>query len=290
MGSSSWTSTAFESYTKTKGCSVTRSTTGSIEVCTDGLQIQDMFREKHINASLNPYNVIRECKDSNEHPNTIPIVIALDTTGSLGVAGIEVAKKINTIIEDLYKRYNDVELLIMGIGDLAYDEAPIQIGQFESDIRIAEQIDKIYMERGGGGNGFESYTAAWYMGARHMNLDCWKRNKKGIIITTGDEPLNPYLPKHELNKVTGDSNEADIETSLLYKEIMPKFDVFHISIDDKHTSFRYYKQSIEQSFGVLLKDRSIISTIDELGGNIVRCIDDALQEVNTDSNNSTIKW
>lgn len=84
--------------------------------------------------------------------------------------------------------------MIMGIGDLAYDGCPIQVSQFESDIRIAEQLDKIYFEFGGGGNSFESYTAAWYFGSRHTKLDCLNRGKKGIIITMGDEQLNPYLP------------------------------------------------------------------------------------------------
>ena len=65
----------------------------------------------------------------------------------------------------------------MGIGDLAYDYAPIQASQFESDIRIAEQLDKIYFEGGGGGNNFESYTAAWYFGVHNCKLDCWNRGE-----------------------------------------------------------------------------------------------------------------
>ena len=65
----------------------------------------------------------------------------------------------------LYEDITDVEFMIMGIGDLAYDNSPIQISQFESDIRIAEQLDKLWFENGGGGNDYESYTAAWYMGS-----------------------------------------------------------------------------------------------------------------------------
>lgn len=34
------------------------------------------------------------------------------------------------------------------------------MSQFESDVRIAEVLDKIYMEHGGRGNAYESYTAA----------------------------------------------------------------------------------------------------------------------------------
>lgn len=48
---------------------------------------------------------------------------------------------------------------------------------------LPEQLDKVYFEYGGGGNGFESYSAAWYFGTHHTKLDCWNRGKRGIIIT-----------------------------------------------------------------------------------------------------------
>ena len=44
---------------------------------------------------------------------------------------------------ELYKSVKDVEFCIMAIGDLSYDNAPIQMGQFESDIRITEQLEKV---------------------------------------------------------------------------------------------------------------------------------------------------
>ena len=96
----------------------------------------------------------------------------------MGQTAVEIAKRLNEIMTKLYGQIKDVEFMIMGIGDLAYDTYPIQASQFESDIRIAEQLDKIYFEFGGGGNWFESYTAAWYFGSRHTKLDCWNRAKK----------------------------------------------------------------------------------------------------------------
>ena len=280
MGSGSWSATNYVSYnTSVRG--VTTSTTGAAIL--DGLSYQDVFKNKKTDPMLNPKNVMRECRDSNEHPNTIPVIIACDLTGSMTHVGMEVASKIGVIVQDLFDRYDDVQICIMGIGDIYCDSDPIQIGQFESDIRIAEQLDKLYFERGGGGNGYESYTAAWYYGARHCDLDCWKRGKKGIIITTGDEPLNPYLNKNDLEKVSGDGLEADIETKPLYDEVSEKFDVYHIAIDSPGTSYRYYKNSIKNTFGVILpKGHLKIATLDSLAKDIVDCIDDAL------SNNSYI--
>lgn len=170
MGSGTWNTMAYTSYSKSVGRSVLDD--GTLHA---NYTAQDLFKSKRIQPELNPYKVVRQCCDSDEHPNTVPVILALDVTGSMGSAAAEVAKKLNEVMTKLYENVTDVEFLVMGIGDLAYDDAPIQASQFESDIRIAEQLDKIYFEGGGGGNGFESYTAAWYFGLRHTNLDCWKR-------------------------------------------------------------------------------------------------------------------
>lgn len=255
MGSGSWTRDSFRNYSSTKKMSV-----GSDGSISGDYHAQDMFKQRRIAPELDPHNVMRECCDSEEHPNTRPVILALDVTGSMGGAAVEVAKKLNVVMTGLYEKVADVEFLIMGIGDLAYDDAPIQASQFESDIRIAEQLDKIYFEGGGGGNYYESYTAAWYFGVRHTKLDCWNRGKKGIIITMGDEPLNPYLPKNSLSDATGDNLQGDVETKDLYEEASRKFDIYHLAVNDSQTSFRYYESEIKESFGRLL-DKNHLRTV-----------------------------
>lgn len=231
---------------------------------------QDMFKQRMIAAELDPKNKMRECCDSEEHPNTIPVILGLDVTGSMGGAAVEVAKKLNVVMTKLYEKVADVEFMIMGIGDLAYDNAPIQASQFESDIRIAEQLDKIYFEGGGGGNSYESYTAAWYFGLQHTKLDCRNRGKKGIIITMGDEPLNPYLPKNPLSRATGDNLQGDIETKDLYEETIRKFDIYHLAVKDSQTSYRYYESGIKESFGKYLDENHLrIVSMDNIANAIV---------------------
>jgi len=164
MGGGTWTRDAFKSYTVT--ASVSKGIDCSFDALTDSVvtnaSAQQMFTQRTIAPELNPRGVMRECLDTTEHPETIPVILALDVTGSMGSAATEIAKKLNVIMTNLYDKVKDVEFLIMGIGDLAYDSAPIQASQFESDVRIAEQLDKIYFEGRGGGNSYESYTAAWY--------------------------------------------------------------------------------------------------------------------------------
>lgn len=291
MGSGSFTTTSFTTYSTSRG----RTVDAKGIVTSDNLQ--DFYRQTNIHKDLNPYKVVRECCDSEEHPNTIPVIIGLDVTGSMGRACIKTAQNLNTIITSLYDKFDDIEFMIMGIGDLAYDYAPIQASQFESDVRIAEHLDKVYMEHGGGGNGFESYTAAWYFGLHHTKLDCWKRGKKGIIITMGDEPLNPYLPKYPLEKITGDNLEADVETKDLYELTKEKFDIYHIAIDDFDDCYQVYKSRVDTSFGDLLKEDYKISTLDKLPSTIVKCIENSVNGYSTENsveatnnNSNLISW
>lgn len=275
MGSGAFTTSSFVNYSISKK----RAVDSSGVVVTDNLQ--DFYTQRSIHKDLNPYKIVRECCDSEEHPNTIPVIIGLDVTGSMGGACVKTAQNLNTIITSLYDEFEDVEFMIMGIGDLSYDHAPIQVSQFESDIRIAEHLDNVYMEHGGGGNGFESYTAAWYFGLYHTALDCWKRGKKGIIITMGDEPLNPYLPKEKLNKVLGDHVEADVETKDLYQLAKEKFDIYHIAINDRDDCYKRYKDRVDKSFSKVLGEDFKIATLDELPKTIVDCIKDSVGDVTT---------
>ena len=231
MGGGSWTASSFVSYSRSVGREIDIKS-GDIK---GSYSAQEMFKSHRLDETLNPYNVIRECCDSEEHPNTVPVILALDVTGSMGKSSVEVAKKLNVVMTELYDKVKDVEFMIMAIGDLAYDDSPIQASQFESDIRIAEQLDKVYFEAGGGGNSFESYTAAWYFGARHTKLDCWNRGKKGLIITIGDELINPYLPKVELSNILGDNLQDVINTKDLLNEVSKKYELYHLNVADTYS-------------------------------------------------------
>lgn len=238
-----------------------------------------VFTSRSIDESLDPKLFkIRECCNNDEHPNTIPIILGLDVTGSMGDACKETAEALGVIITNLYKKYKDVEFCVMGIGDLAYDRGPVQMSQFESDVRIAEALDKIWMEHGGGGNDYESYTVAWYMGLKRTMLDCWKQGRKGIIITMGDEPLNPYLPFRKLNAAVKATEQADIETKDLYTAVTEKFDVFHISVDDPADEYYNNASHIDSTFGKLLGHRHKVATLQTLSRAIEECISESIGE------------
>lgn len=289
MGSGSFSSSSYEHYSRSLGRDYD-SDSGRVSGQT--------FTAVHIDPSLDPKKFdIRECANSDEHPNTIPVILGLDVTGSMGEACSETAAALGVIITNLYKKIQDVEFCVMGIGDLAYDRAPVQMSQFESDIRIAEALDKIYMEHGGGGNRYESYTAAWYMGLRRTKLDCFDiQGRKGIIITMGDEPLNPYLPKDRLNSAVNATEEGDVDTRELYRLACEKFDIFHIAVDSPKDCYSSYRKDIESSFGQLLGSRFKVSTINNLASVIEECIIEAVNQSGLSSSkpqvneNGEISW
>lgn len=258
MGGGAWTTSAYSSYMKsTKKID----DVGSI----NSRSVNQFYTARSIDPDLDPKGVkFRECRDSEEHPNTIPVILGLDVTGSMGSACAAVARQLDKIITGLYKDVKDVEFMVMGIGDFAYDSAPLQVSQFESDVRICDQLGKIWFERGGGGNAFESYTAAWYFAQNHTQLDCWKRGKKGIIITMGDEPLNPYLPGRAFERIFGYSSQ-DVDTVDLYKQVTEKYDIYHIIITDPESCGWRYLEHDKQSWGEILDGQHLfVKKSDEL--------------------------
>ena len=294
MGSGTWTACAYDTYTKAtynvsaEAISATNFTT------------QNFYRSRSLADVLNAKGKIRECLDSDEHPNSYPIILALDVTGSMGSAATEAGKKLGEIMSSIYANdtITDPEFCVMAIGDLAYDYAPIQMSQFESDVRIAEQLDKVYFEGGGGGNSYESYTMAWYMGLRHAKLDCWERNAKGLIITLGDEQINPYLPKNGIQNYAGDTIQADIETNDLYKEVCEKYDVYHISVNDTRSSYRWNNQqdAVDKSWiNVIGEDHYRVSNLENLADTIISIITEhAVERVNNpfiiNTNEEEVSW
>lgn len=267
MGSGSWTTASYASTIRDMGFS---STSDILKSST-----QSFYKQREIAPELDPKGVVRECRDSEEHPNTIPVILALDVTGSMGTVAKACAAKLDDIMTSLYGEVKDVEFMMMGVGDLAFDNAPIQVSQFESDIRILDQTAKIWFEGGGGANEWESYTAAWWFGLNRCELDCWKRGKKGIIVTMGDELLNPYIPPKELNNKLGTKliENVNINSSKLYMTASSKFDIYHIGIlDSDALNYKRREEKIDKSWRDVLGQNYFKCKCEELPDVIARII------------------
>ena len=269
MGSGAWSSNVYRNTVSSMGF---KSSTAIM----DG-SIGQSFSATELNPLLNPYGVIRECLDTEEHPETIPVMLCMDCTGSMGQSLKNCFAQLDATITRLLKKFKDIEICIAGIGDFAYDEAPFQLSQYESDNRILDHLLAIWQEKGGGANKWESYSSAWYAGLYHTSLDCWKRGKKGIIVTLGDEGMNPYIPKSAINRVFGDSLQRDVDTEELFALANEKFDIYHIAITDNECSYEYHKDMIEDTWRPLLKQRLLKGNSNELPDLIEQIIVDSCE-------------
>jgi hypothetical protein len=135
--------------------------------------------------------VVRESRDSDEHPLSVPISVIFDETGSMGYAPRVIQEKLAGLFGLLLRKgyVEDPQIMVGAYGDAHNNErAPVQISHFESDNRIDESLDKIFLEGNGGGNGGETGALMWYYLAYHTATDAWeKRQKKGYAFFIGDE-------------------------------------------------------------------------------------------------------
>lgn len=199
---------------------------------TEDSTASQIFAARQMEERFNPlYINMRESRDSDEHPNSTPVIIGLDTTGSMGYLSEEIAK--NGLHETMMKIYatnpiEDPQMMFAAVGDVV-DQAPLQVTQFESDIRIAEQLLALWLE-GGGGDSPEDFELLWYFAAKHTITDAFKkRNKKGYLFTIGDADCHMKLSGENIEKIFGDKT-GELTSAELAKMAGEKYELFHIHI------------------------------------------------------------
>ena len=214
-----------------------------------GRSVHEVYSSSRMAAEFDPKGITtRESCDSADNPNSTAIIIGLDVTGSMGPVLGTIAQKLGVMVNEIYERrpVSDPHLMFLGIGDVeAGDQCPLQATQFEADIRIAEQLTKIYFENGGGGNRYESYALAWFFAAKHTKLDCFnKRGKKGFIFTIGDEEPTPYLNAEDLKRIFSYKPEKDYSQSELLTMAREHYEVFHLIIEEGNHCRNYRDATI----------------------------------------------
>lgn len=244
----------------------------------------EIFKRKTINSAMNPKGVkIRESRDSNEHPNSLAILLALDVTGSMGsVPHYLVKKGLPNIMDNIIKSgIKDPQLLFVGIGDHECDDCPLQVGQFESSDELLDKwLTDIYLEGGGGGNEGESYLLAWYFASKHTAIDCFeKRNQKGFLFTIGDEPVLRSVPKRVLRGIMGEGEYSSADASVLLDMARKTYNVFHIHI--KETAAGSIRRTVDGWKQLLGKNLIVADRHEDVAGIIAETIKNNSPKVET---------
>lgn len=174
----------------------------------------------------------RESRDSPINPESTAIMLFCDVTGSMGVvAETMVRKGLDTVMREIHARkpVPDPHILVGAVGDAWCDAAPLQMTQFEADVSLAEQLSRLWIEGGGGGNAGESYLLAHYAAAMKTSIDCFeKRGRKGYLFTIGDEPALPTLTRAQIERVFGAPAERDLGAAECLAMAQRSYEVFHI--------------------------------------------------------------
>ena len=169
---------------------------------------------------------------TDEHPDPTAIAVFFDQTGSMGFIPRVLQQKLKDLHEllqgDAY--CTDPQILFGAIGDARNGErAPLQVGQFESDNAMDENLANIYLEGNGGGQMHETYELGLYFLARHTFLDGFeKKGRKGYAFFIGDERAYPQVSAANVKGLIGDDINENLDTKAIVAEAQKLYNVYFL--------------------------------------------------------------
>lgn len=218
-----------------------------------------------VHPEMHIFGKTRESRDSDMHPQSVAIAIIFDVTGSMGTVPRVLQQKLGSLMRVLLLRgyVDDPQILFGAIGDAYCDSVPIQIGQFESGLEMDDNLGKIYIEGGGGGQIFESYELALYYMAYHTSIDCYeKRAKKGYLFTIGDEKPYPYINVDQVRHHIGDELSQALSLDSVVSELNQRYHHFHIiptnTSHGKNSEVQHAWRDLLQERILLLEDADAV--------------------------------
>lgn len=279
MGSGDYSRIAYEVEADARGLYTSSRDTlfknHAINACNTAASYNVNARQYNTQIKQEMVNVgVRESRDSEEHPFSTPIIIALDVTGSMMDTPYEMIRdQFPKIMDSLIQLgVSDPQIMFMAIGDHVYDQYPLQTGQFESDTaKLLDTLQSLVIEGGGGGNLGESYLLAHIVAGYHTETDSWfKRHTKGFLFTIGDEPNLGKVVGVRLERILGyQTGAASITAEEALQKAQEQYHVFHVHI----TNASHGTRPVE-SWKKLLGQNVLVCKSDEVDKVIVTAIKD----------------
>lgn len=196
-----------------------------------GQDASAIFSSRVVHPSMDPKGVkYRESRDSADNPSSLGIVFALDISGSMAEIPVQIA---TGQLPSFMKLLTDCavsspQVLFMALTDVVNDGRPLQVGQFETTAELMDQwLTRCSLQ----GGGDELYELAIHFAARHTAMDCWeKRQKRGYLFVTGDEPANATLSRSIVERFLGEAVE-DKSLADVIEDASRTFNVFFLAPD-----------------------------------------------------------
>ena len=169
-------------------------------------------------------NIDEHVPDRVETDSKYPLVIACDGTGSMGTFPETIFRKLPFLDRHGVDDYlPDAKISFAMIGDARTDRYPFQAQDFCRGTDMQEALNKLIIERGGGGNDKESYDLALLYYLRNCELPAAIRP---VFIMICDEGLyNTVDPKWASTFAKTDI-EKPMLTKTLFDEIKQKFSFY----------------------------------------------------------------
>lgn len=239
MGGGSWDPGTYTRSTKAKidsGTSFSYSSS-TYTKSRDTWAVHEDLDPKKVAGSASPLagQIVRESRDNDEHPNATPLAVFFDETGSMGSTPRLIQSKLPDLFGLLLRKgyVEDPQIMTGAYGDALSDRVPLQVSQFESDNRIDDALDKLFLEGNGGGNHGESQWLTWYYLARHTATDAWdKRQKQGYAFFIGDEIVHDPKVSEVKQYINPDCTDESLTLEGIVKELLVKWDAYVFVIDN----------------------------------------------------------
>ncbi len=241
MGGGAWDTGAYHSSKTTRAASGV----ADFAYTTSATNVHANLDPKRINAK--PFGKL-EARDSTEHPNSNPVLVCFDVTGSNKHRAVDFQGRLPNLMELLNKYLTDPQVAVSANDDFKVEGTnSVQISDFESDNRVDDHIRNIWLVGDGGGNDGESYDLLLYAAARKVALDSVeKRGKKGYLFMYADEPIFDHVDKHEVKAIFGDTIEKNIPIAEIIEEARNNFNIFVIW---PHGGYAHALKQYKELFG-----------------------------------------
>jgi len=165
-------------------------------------------------------------------------ILVVDVTGSMEHWPKLIFEKIPTLYSeanvalqgiglDELKKGKEVddllEMAVIAVGDAYIDRCPLQVVDFSGGASLAEHVNKIYPEGGGGRFGCESYELVAYYLDKHCKIP---ESAKPILIYACDEDFYKKIKPEHVKKFIGDDIGESLDSEEVMKNLVKKFDMY----------------------------------------------------------------
>lgn len=179
------------------------------------------FDTRSSSADPSVLKTTRRLKCANENP----IVVAMDVTGSMGIAAKVIYDKMPMFygqikIQDYLP---DPAISFAAVGDINCDSDPIQICDFAEGDDLDAWLEKLYLEGGGGGQYHESYEMFAYFYNEKVDLTHPKRLP--FLFFIGDEGFYQTIRGSDIKRYFNITSE-DIDANGVFEDLKEKYNVF----------------------------------------------------------------